>query len=170
MKRSILFRPSFVQRDRAADKSIVIDSKRHGILSGIFAMPFSHAAGEETIVGYRRWSPKKNKRHASTPPRRVDLTERGKDCERDEGCPRSNRSDPRDPSPKHRGSVASSIVTNCLVKEGPYMYKDRPPPPPSPPFPPIDFFPNVLWLEAQHSSVTTEFDRFSFGNLACLYI
>lgn len=140
MKRSILFRPSFVQRDRAADKSIVIDSKRHGILSGIFAMPFSHAAGEETIVGYRRWSPKKNKRHASTPPRRVDLTERGKDCERDEGCPRSNRSDPRDPSPKHRGSVASSIVTNCLVKEGPYMYKDRPPPPPSPPSPPLISF------------------------------
>lgn len=30
-----------------------------------------------------------------------------------------------------RGGDASSIVTNCLVKEGPYMYKDRPPPPSS---------------------------------------
>lgn len=151
MRRSILFRPSFVQRDRAADKSIVIDSKRHSIRNLCNAFLARGRRRNDCRVSTME-PPKKNKRRASTPPRRVDLTERGKDCERDEGCPRSNRSDPRDPSPKHRGSVASSIVTNCLVKEGPYMYKDRPPPPPSTPFPPPPLISFRTYCGSKHNT------------------
>lgn len=137
MKRSILFRLNFIQGD--VEPRIKVSSS---IANGTAFYPeslrcLSRARQEKKRLSGIDDGAQKNKRRASTPPRRVDLTERGKDCGRDEGCPRSNRSDPRDPSPKHRGGVASSIVTNCLVKEGPYMYKDRPPPPPSLPFPPL---------------------------------
>lgn len=78
-----------------------------------------------TIVGYRRQVPKKIN-GASTPSRRGEARalvgtarkgkERGREgeegCDRDEGCPRSNRSDPRDPSPK-RAAVVPPHLDRC---------------------------------------------------------
>lgn len=72
-----------------------------------------------------------------------------------------------------RGGDASSIVTNCLVKEGPYVYKDRPSPSSYSSFHPPPFLPSVPWLAVTRSTTlerhdgrpTGEFDRFSFGNL-----
>lgn len=83
-----------------------------------------------------------------------------------------------------RGGDASSIVTNCLVKEGPYVYKDRPPPPsPPPPFippPPLPhpFFPSVPWLAVTRSTTLERHDGrptevrsiLLRESLACLYI
>lgn len=111
MKRSILFRPSLIRAYKQpwVYKSIVIDSKRRGIRNSIRNLCDAFLARgrrEKTIVEYIDGGAQKNKRCASTPPRRVDPTLRkGRgSCGRDEGCPRSNQSDPRDPSLKRTAS------------------------------------------------------------------
>lgn len=159
-----------------------VGSARRGVRNSIRnpCDAFPARGRRKTIVGYRRRGPPKKEKGkingASTPSRRVDRDERegGEgSCEIETKGARARidpiraiypRSEPR------RGGDASSIVTNCLVKEGPYVYKDRPPPP-SPFIPPLSSRAcrGSPGLEAQHSSVTTddrpEFDRFSFGNL-----
>jgi len=138
----------------------------HGILSGILAMPFPRAARERRLSNIDGGGPEKRKKenkrylHAFLA-RRLDRKGRGGELrDRDEGCSRV-RIDPIraiHPSLKRNHVMvdAFSIVTNCLVKEGLYVYKDRPPP--SSTFHPSHSFRACRgspWLEAQHSSVTT---------------
>ncbi|KYM79653.1 hypothetical protein ALC53_09876 [Atta colombica] len=128
----------------------------HGILSGILAMPFPRAARERrlsNIGGGPEKRKKENKRylHAFLA-RRLDRKGRGGELrDRDEGCSRV-RIDPIraiHPSLKRNHVMvdAFSIVTNCLVKEGLCVYKDRPPPSST-------FHPRALNCDAQRLEST----------------
>lgn len=183
MKRSILFHPRalyvLTKKRRAVDKSIVIDIKRHGIRNSIRNLcdAFLARGRRKNDCRISTVEPKKiNAVHPRLPGASI-WPKGGRTGSETKGVRavesiRSARSIPE----ANRIAVVlpPRLLRIVSWKRAPTCIKIAlllllSPPPPSP-----GFFPNVLWLEAQHSSVTTddrpEFDRFSFGNLACLYI
>lgn len=122
-----------------------------GILSGILAMPFSRAAAERRLSNIDGGGSKEERRNERTKERKKKKGEENKRCLHAFPARRPDRKgrrggyeietrrvsalesirSARSVPEADRGGDAFSIVTNCLVKEGPYVYKDHPPPPPA---------------------------------------